>query len=148
MEGARPLLLVEDSDSDAKALLRVARQLPLSAPVVRVQDGESALDYLFQRGEYTEALRPVLVLLDLHLPGIGGQAVLSQLKADPQLCSLPVIIFSNSDRKEDVKEAYAGGANSYLFKPGETAELQDAARALERFWFSAALLPGSEDPPG
>lgn len=148
MTSERPLLLVEDSDPDAEALLRVARKLPLSAPVVRVRDGESALDYLFQRGGYVGVSRPVLVLLDLHLPGIGGQEVLTQLRADPALRSLPVIIFSNSSQKEDVSAAYAGGANSYLFKPDGPVELQEAAHALERFWFSAALLPGPEDASG
>ncbi|HEY0095184.1 MAG TPA: response regulator, partial [Archangium sp.] len=137
----RPLLLVEDSDADAEALLRVARRMPLSAPVARVRDGESALDYLFQRGAYVDAPRPVLVLLDLNLPGIGGQEVLAQLKADPALRSLPVIIFSNSTEARDVSTAYAGGANSYLFKPSGATELQEAARALECFWFGAARLP-------
>ncbi|WP_257455033.1 response regulator [Archangium lipolyticum] len=146
MEKQRPLLLVEDSDPDAEALLRVARRMPLSAPVVRVQDGESALDYLYQRGAYAEAPRPVLVLLDLNLPGIGGKEVLSQLKADPELRSLPVIIFSNSNLKQDVDGAYAGGANSYLFKPDGSEEMKEAARALECFWFSAALLPGAGEP--
>lgn len=144
----RPLLLVEDSDPDAEALLRVARKLPLSVPVVWVRDGESALDYLFQRGAYAEAPRPVLVLLDLNLPGIGGQEVLAQLKADPALRSMPVIIFSNSIEARDVSMAYAGGANSYLFKPSGALELQEAARALESFWFNAALLPGLGEPPG
>lgn len=148
MKEARPLLLVEDSDPDAEALMRVARKLPLSAPVVRVMDGESALDYLFQRGAYVGAPRPALVLLDLNLPGIGGQEVLAQLKADPALRSLPVLIFSNSDEARDVSAAYAGGANGYLYKPGGATELQDAAHALECFWFKAALLPGWEEPLG
>jgi len=142
----RPLLLVEDSDPDAEAMLRVARKLPLSAPVVRVCSGEAALDYLYQRGEHVGAARPVLVLLDLNLPGIGGREVLAQLKADPTLRSLPVIIFSNSRRGLDVAGAYAEGANSYLFKPGDKAELLEAARALQGFWFSAALLPDPEAP--
>jgi CheY-like chemotaxis protein len=138
----RPLLLVEDSDADAEALLRVARRMPLSAPVARVRDGESALDYLFQRGAYVDAPRPVLVLLDLNLPGIGGQEVLAQLKADPALRSLPVIIFSNSKRVEDVDGAYELGANSYLFKPSGMEELQDVVNALKNFWFNVARLPG------
>ena len=146
MKTERPLLLVEDSDPDAEALLRVARRMPLSAPVVRVRDGESALDYLYQRGAFAEAPRPVLVLLDLHLPGMGGHEILAQLKADPRLRTLPVIIFSNSALRSDVEGAYEEGANSYLFKPSGQAELQAAASALERFWFNAALLPGQEEP--
>lgn len=148
MKEAQPLLLVEDSDSDAEALLRVARKLPLSAPVVRVLDGETALDYLFRRGEHVGAPRPVLVLLDLNLPGIGGQEVLAQLRADPSLRSLPVLIFSNSMQARDVSAAYDGGANGYLYKPGGAEELADAARALECFWFKAARLPGWEAPQG
>lgn len=146
MKTNRPLLLVEDSDPDAEALLRVARKLPLSAPVVRLRDGESALDYLFQRGAFAGAPRPVMVLLDLHLPGVGGHEILTQLKANPELCSLPVVIFSNSVLRADVQGAYQGGANSYLFKPSGAEELQEAASALERFWFNAALLPGPEEP--
>ncbi|MET0403842.1 MAG: response regulator [Cystobacter sp.] len=142
MDVKRPLLLVEDSDPDAEALQRLARKLPLSWPVVRVTDGESALDYLYQRGAYEAAPRPVMVLLDLHLPGMGGREILSILKEDKALRSLPVIIFSNSTRSEDVEGAYDLGANSYLFKPTGAEELKDVAHALENFWFRVARLPG------
>jgi CheY-like chemotaxis protein len=148
MEPERTLLLVEDSDPDAEALLRVARKLPLSVRVVRVLDGESALDYLHRRGDYAGAPRPALVLLDLHLPGMGGQEVLAQLKADPRLHALPVIIFSSSDEARDVDSAYASGANSYLYKPRASQGMQEAARALECFWFGAARLPRGEEPTG
>lgn len=148
MEPERTLLLVEDSDPDAEALLRVARKLPLSVRVVRVLDGESALDYLHQRGSYVGAPRPTLVLLDLNLPGIGGREVLAQLKADPGLRALPVIIFSSSDEPQDVDNAYASGANSYLYKPGAGLGMQEAAKALESFWFGAARLPGGGAPTG
>lgn len=146
MNPKRPLLLVEDSDPDAEALLRMARKLPLSAPVVRVRDGESALDYLYQRGAFVQAPRPLLILLDLNLPGLGGRDILTQIKADPALRSLPVIIFSNSALRSDVEGAYQEGANSYLFKPSGQTELLAAATALEHFWFNAALLPGAEEP--
>jgi CheY-like chemotaxis protein len=142
MESNRPVLLVEDSDPDAEALQRLARKLPLSWPIVRVPDGESALDYVYQRGPYVGAPRPVMVLLDLNLPGVGGREVLALLKADAGLRSLPVIIFSNSQREEDVNSAYDLGANSYLFKPSGLEELQEVASALQRFWFSVARLPG------
>jgi len=144
MDSKRPLLLVEDSDPDAEALQRLARRLPLSWPVVRVSDGETALDYLYQRGAFAEAPRPVMVLLDLNLPGVSGREILRVLKSDPSMRSLPVIIFSNSMRPEDVDGAYAAGANSYLFKPSEPSELKGVAFALEQFWFSVARLPGME----
>ena len=142
MASAQPLLLVEDSDPDAEALQRLARKLPLSWPVVRVTDGESALDYLYQRGAYEGAPRPVMVLLDLNLPGIRGPEILSILKGDASLRSLPVIIFSNSTRAEDVDGAYDLGANSYLFKPTGAEDLKEVANALESFWFKVARLPG------
>jgi two-component system, chemotaxis family, response regulator Rcp1 len=141
-EVKRPLLLVEDSDPDAEALQRLARKLSLSWPITRVADGESALDYLFQRGAYVDAPRPLMVLLDLHLPGVGGREILSTLKSDAHLRSLPVIIFSNSKRVEDVDGAYEAGANSYLFKPSGLEELQDVVNALKSFWFNVARLPG------
>ncbi len=146
MTEARPLLLVEDSDADAVAMERIARRLPMGLPLVRVRDGESALDYLYQRGDYTGAPRPALVLLDLHMPGMGGREVLARLKADPGLRRIPVIIFSSSKDRLDVEGAYADGANSYLFKPEPGEQLEAAARALQAFWLTAARLPGTEDP--
>lgn len=143
----RPLLLVEDSDADAAAMERIARRLPIPMPVVRVSTGESALDYLYQRGTHSGAPRPVLVLLDLHMPGIGGREVLSRLKADPALRSIPVIIFSSSKERGDVDGAYADGANRYLFKPEPGEQLEAAARALQSFWLTAARLPGDGEVP-
>lgn len=147
MSPRRPLLLVEDSDADAVAMERIARRLPDPLPIVRVRDGESALDYLYQRGAYEGAAPPALVLLDLHMPGMGGREVLSLLKADPALRRIPVIIFSSSQNPLDVEGAYSDGANSYLFKPEPGEQLEAAARALQAFWLTAARLPGTGEPP-
>ncbi len=141
MSPPRPLLLVEDSDADAVALGRIAQRLAVPVSVVRVRDGESALDYLHRRGPYAGAERPALVLLDLHMPGMSGREVLAQLKADPALRRIPVIIFSSSEDPLDVEGAYEDGANSYLFKPEPGEALEAAARALQAFWLSAARLP-------
>ena len=137
-----PLLLVEDADADAEALLRVARRLPLRRPVVRVRSAEEALAYLRREPPHEGAVRPALVLLDLHLPGMRGDELLGQLKGDAALRSLPVIMFSGSDAAHHVDEAYARGANGYLFKPVESEGLTAAARALQDFWLAAARLPG------
>ncbi|NPD22402.1 response regulator [Corallococcus sp. AB004] len=142
----KPLLLVEDSDPDAEALMRIAKRLPLPVPVVRVRDGENALDYLYRRGAYADVERPVLILLDLHMPGINGRQVLATLKADPDLRAIPVIIFSSSVEAGDVEGAYADGANSYLFKPEVGPQLQATAEALHAFWFRAARLPEAQEP--
>lgn len=141
-----PLLLVEDSDPDAEALMRIAKRLPLPVPVVRVRDGENALDYLYRRGAHADAERPTLILLDMHMPGISGRDVLTTLKADPDLRTIPVIIFSSSVDTGDVEGAYANGANSYLFKPEIGPQLQATAEALHAFWFKAARLPEPQEP--
>ncbi|WP_426757078.1 response regulator [Myxococcus sp. Y35] len=137
----RPLLLVEDSDADAAAPERIASRLPMPASVVRVRDGERALDSLHRRGVHTQAPRPALVLLDLHMPGMSGREVLAHLKWDPDLRCIPVISFSSSKNPLDVDGAYAGGANSSLFKPEAGEQLEAAARALQAFWLTAARLP-------
>ncbi len=142
---SRPVLLVEDSDADAEALMRVVHRMSVDAEVVRVHDGESALDYLHRRGTYADARRPALVLMDLHMPGISGHELLVQLRADVGLRTLPIIVFSSSALPADVEGAYAEGANSYMRKPGEREGLERMVRALRDFWFSVALLPGYEE---
>ena len=142
----RPLLLVEDTDSDAEALLRVARKLPLSAPVVRMRDGESALDYLFQRGEYVGALRPVLVLLDLNLPRLDGHEVLRRIRADPRTRLLPVVILTSSVEEGDLARSYGSGCNSYVRKPVSYTEFVEAVRQLGLYWLMLNREPPVERP--
>jgi CheY-like chemotaxis protein len=115
--------------------------------VVRVRDGEAALDYLYHRGAHAEAERPALVLMDLRMPGIGGHELLLRLKSDAGLRTIPIIVFSSSALPQEVRAAYAEGANSYLRKPEERAGLQAMVQALRDFWFTAALLPGAEERP-
>lgn len=145
MTNPRPVLLVEDSDADAEALMRVVRRMAVGAEVVRVHDGESALDYLHRRGAYSDVCRPAMVLMDLHMPGISGHELLVKLRADAGLRSLPIIVFSSSVLPADIEGAYAEGANSYMRKPGERAGLESMVQALRDFWLSVALLPGCEE---
>jgi len=128
-----PLIVIEDSDEDFEALARVLRETTSRDSVIRYQTGEEAL-----AGVSAEA-PPALVLLDLNLPGVQGLDVLARWKADAGLRVVPVIVLSGSSREEDVDAAYAAGANAYLAKPIDYAELRKAIISLHAFWEIASL---------
>src|SRR3712207_4925518 len=103
------ILLVEDSPEDYEVTVRAFRKANLANPVQRCCDGEEALDYLYRRGRYADAARaprPGLVLLDLNLPGTDGRQVLAQVKADPQLRSIPVVVLTTSADERDIEGCY------------------------------------------
>ncbi|MBX0289629.1 response regulator [Hymenobacter sp. HSC-4F20] len=139
----KPILVVEDSAEDFTALGRAFRKQALPNPVLRCEDGDQALDYLQGYGQRPgwPALLPAFVLLDLNMPGTDGRTVLSVLKQDPRLRSIPVIILSTSSSSQDIEDCYRLGANSYLTKPIEYASLEEKARLLVHYWLGAAELP-------
>jgi len=106
-----------------------------------VQDGEEAIAFLRQTGAYAEKPRPDLVILDLNLPKKDGRAVLAELKADPGLHGIPVVIFSTSRLSSDISRSYELGANCYVNKPGNLSEFFAAVKAIEEFWFGLTSLP-------
>ncbi len=140
----RPLLIVEDSDEDYDIALWVLRRLEFTRPVVRCTTGDDALEFLFQRGCYHGSPRPALVVLDLNLPGADGRHVLSSVKADARVRTIPVVILSTSSNPRDVEECYHAGASSYLTKPVDFERIQEVWRTLVAYWFGAALLLGDE----
>jgi CheY-like chemotaxis protein len=133
----QPLAVVEDSDEDFEALSRVLRETTSREGVKRYVSGEDALAGLLE-GDDT---RPALIILDLNLPGIRGMEVLAALKGDPRLRMVPVVVLSGSSREEDVDAAYAAGANAYLSKPLDYAQLRQTVLSLHDFW-RIASLPG------
>jgi len=140
MEAARalePLAVVEDSDEDFEALSRVLRETTSREGVTRYVTGEDAVAGLLAGSDP----RPALIILDLNLPGIRGMEVLAQLKSDPQLKVVPVIVLSGSSREEDIDAAYTAGANAYLSKPLDHGELRRIVLSLHDFW-RIATLPG------
>lgn len=137
----RPLLVVEDSDEDFTALLWAMHKLGRRPPVTRCLDGDDALDRLYGRGAYREALWPSLVLLDLNLPGTDGREVLAELKAAPALRRLPVVILSTSANPRDVAACAQAGANSYLLKPVNFEQFTAQLRLLLDFWLDVVTLP-------
>ncbi len=132
-----PLAVVEDSDEDFEALSRVLRETTSREGVRRYASGEDALAGLLDADE----AKPALIILDLNLPGIRGMEVLAALKGDARVRSVPVIVLSGSSRTEDVDAAYQAGANAYLSKPLDFAELRRTVLSLHEFW-GIASLPG------
>src|SRR5262249_45382419 len=135
------LLLVEDSPSDA---LMTREALELSKVLNKlhiVSDGVEAMDFLHRQGKYANAPRPGLVLLDLKLPRKSGLEVLQEIKGDPDLRTIPVVVLTTSRAEEDIARSYGLYANCYVSKPMEFSRLTEAVRAVGDFWLSFVTLP-------
>ncbi len=130
------ILLVEDNPDDAFLAQEVLREAKFANEVRHVEDGEEAMALL--RGSDHH---PDLVLLDLNLPKKDGRKVLAEIKADPDLRRIPVIVLTNSAAEEDIVHAYSNYVNAYVRKPVGFAELVDAMRKIEDFWFGVVTLP-------
>ena len=137
-------VLVADDNADHRYLtVRALREAEGGPPVEveTVSDGEEALDYLYGRGAYADRARPHLMLLDLKMPRRSGLEVLAEVKADPRLRSMPVVVLSSSDRPEDVEATYRLGGNSFISKPAGMASLRDGLKEVTSFWTRTASLP-------
>lgn len=137
------VLVVEDNDDHLFLTVRALRDRHGDAVVVEaVHDGEEALEYMRGLGRFAGRARPHLVLLDLKMPKVGGLEVLEQVKADPDLHMIPVVVLSSSDRPEDIVEAYRRGGNSYVTKPVTASGLRAGLDELSDYWLDLARLPG------
>jgi two-component system, chemotaxis family, response regulator Rcp1 len=138
------VLLVDDNPADidltSEALARGKRRLHISA----VTDGTEAILFLRREGKYSEAPSPDLVLLDLNLPRKTGREVLSDVKADAALSTIPVVVFSTSQAASDIVGSYKLGANCYLSKPSTLPEFLAAVQSMADFWLGFASLPNKE----
>ncbi|MBC8505714.1 MAG: response regulator [Anaerolineales bacterium] len=135
------ILLVEDNPDHVELILDALQNNGLINALKIVNDGKAALDYLFQRGDYVDATKPGLVLLDINLPKIDGIEVLRQIKKDPELKTIPVIILSTSDNDEDIERCYGNGANSYIVKPVDFEKFRQAIQELKMYWIVSNRLP-------
>lgn len=141
---ASPVLIVEDNDEDFEAFRRGWRKSGAANPLYRCESGDEALDFLFHRGDYTDKVlypRPYLVLLDLNLPGTDGRDVLTEIKADPELKSIPVVVFTTSANPKDLDTCYKNGANSYIIKPIDVKRLMNTVKTLSQYWFDINRPP-------
>jgi CheY-like chemotaxis protein len=141
---SQPILLVEDSPEDFETTERAFRRSGLKNPIYRCADGDEALDFLHRRGQYSDpdkAPRPGVILLDLNLPGTDGREVLSEIKNDPGLKQIPVIVLTTSKDERDVEVCYRCGANSYIQKPVDLDGFMKAIERLNDYWFEVVILP-------
>jgi len=142
---ARPrvveILLVEDNPGDSRLTLEAIRDCAVDTHLKVVRDGVEAMALLRKEGVYGDAARPALILLDLNLPKKGGREVLAEIKNDPELRRIPVVVFSTSVSEDDVLMAYNLHANCYIPKPTDMSELIAVIRCIEEFWLTRVRLP-------
>jgi len=147
------ILYVEDEETDVMLLQHVLAKAGIHNPIQTVKDGKTAKDYLAGEGSFADRKRyplPGLVLLDLNLPYWSGFEVLEWIRQQPQLRRLPVVVFTSSNRPDDIVRAYDAGANAYLVKPNALADLTSLVLALRDFWLlhnRAPDVPGVDSPP-
>ncbi len=138
------VLLVDDNPADvglAREALAGGRH---QSRIDDVADGEEAVAFLHRAGPYANAVRPDLVILDLNLPKKDGRAVLAEVKAERDLRTIPIVVFSTSRAMLDIARSYELGANCYVSKPGNLDDYFAAVRSIEEFWFGSASLPREE----
>jgi chemotaxis family two-component system response regulator Rcp1 len=135
------ILLVEDNPGD----VRLTREALAEGKVLNnlhvAQDGLEAMEYLFQKGKFAQAVRPDIILLDLNLPKKDGREVLAEIKSDPSLRRIPVVILTTSKAEEDVLKTYDLHANCYITKPVDLDQFIGVVQSVEEFWFTIVKLP-------
>ena len=134
------ILLVEDNPGDIRLTKEAFKDGDIANRLHVVTDGIAALDFLYQRGEYADAVRPDIILLDLNLPRKNGDEVLEELKGDPAYRHIPIIILTSSGAHEDIIDSYDRYANAYLTKPVDPEGFIDTVRTFEQFWLSIVRL--------
>ena len=140
------ILLVEDNPLDVEMALRALEMNRLTNKVLVVNDGQEALDYLYQRGEFegkTDGNRPKIILLDLKLPKVDGKEVLQVIKNDPEKKIIPVIVMTSSAEECDIIETYKLGVNSYIVKPVEFDKFVEAINEIGLYWLLLNKQPGT-----
>jgi len=143
----QPLLIVEDCPEDYEVTVRSFEKAGLTNPLVHCENGEEALDFLHHRGRYAgpePAPQPILILLDLNLPGIDGREVLADIKQDEHLKLIPVVVLATSSDERDIKGCYRAGANSYIQKPVNLEGMMQSIIRLKEYWLESAILPRVE----
>jgi CheY-like chemotaxis protein len=147
-DAARPItiLLADDDEEDRMLTADALAESRVVNDLRFVEDGEELLDYLYRRGKFSgphAAPPPGLILLDLNMPKKDGREALREIKADPELRRIPVIVLTTSKAEEDIYRTYDLGANSFISKPVQFASLVDVMKEIKRYWIEIVELPGS-----
>lgn len=138
------ILMADDDDDDFLLTKKALAESKLLNRLVRVKDGEELLDYLYNRGEHTgDNPRPGVILLDLNMPRKDGREALREIKSDPELKDIPIVIFTTSKAEEDIYRSYQLGSNSFITKPVTFENLITVMKTLGTYWFEIVELPGS-----
>ncbi len=140
------VLLVEDDAGDELMTREAFEENKIGNRLHVTRDGQEALDFLYRRGAYADAPRIDLILLDLNLPKYDGRQVLEQIKADDDLCSIPVVVLTTSSAEADILRSYQLHASAYVTKPVEVKEFLAAVRQIDEFFLSVVRLPGRPAP--
>jgi len=139
------ILLVEDNLGDARLAAEALKENKVRNNLHHVVDGVEAMAFLQRRGDYATAPRPDLVLLDLNLPRKDGREVLAEIKEDPELRLMPIVVLTTSEAEMDLIKTYDLHANAYIVKPIDLDRFIEVVRAIENFWFTIVKLPRLND---
>lgn len=137
------ILIIEDNPGDVRLTREALSETGLLFSLHEAHDGESGLHFLRKEGMYRDAPTPCMVLLDLNLPRIDGREVLRQIKTDPTLGKIPVVVLTTSSDKRDVIKSYEYHANCYLRKPLDLDEFIRVMQSLKDFWFNRVIFPSA-----
>jgi CheY-like chemotaxis protein len=135
------ILLVEDNPGDSRLALEALKESKLRNNLHIVTDGMEAMDFLYKKGKYEQVPRPDLILLDLNLPKKDGREVLAEIKSDPDLKRIPVVILTISKAEEDVLKTYNLHANCFITKPLDLSQFVTVVKSIEDFWLTIVKLP-------
>jgi CheY-like chemotaxis protein len=139
------ILMADDDDDDFVLTQKALKESKLLNRLVRVMDGEELLDYLLQKGDYTDVAveRPGVILLDLNMPRKDGREALKEIKSNPDLNDIPVVVFTTSKAEEDIYKSYKLGVNSFITKPVTFENLISVMTSLGKYWFEIVELPNN-----
>lgn len=140
-EKPKTILLVEDNKADVRLIEEALKNSSLTYEMAMVRDGVAAMAYLHQSGEYADASRPDLIILDLNLPKKDGREVLAEIKTNPQFKRIPVIILTTSKNEDDIQQSYDLNANCFITKSRNLSQLFTIVRRIEEFWLTTVTLP-------
>ncbi|MBF0499456.1 MAG: response regulator [Candidatus Riflebacteria bacterium] len=135
------ILIVEDNPGDVRLALEALKESKIMNTMSVLEDGAEVMPYLRREGKYAKALRPDLILLDLNLPKKDGREILNEIKNDPAIMTIPVVILTTSQAEEDILRAYNLHANCYITKPVDLDQFLTVVRAIENFWLTIVKLP-------
>ena len=136
------ILLVEDNPGDIRLTKEVLKEGKIRNNLSVIMDGEEALFFLRKEGKYAKETTPDIILLDLNLPKKDGREVLAEIKSDPKLMCIPVIVLTTSSAQQDVMDIYTNHANCYIMKPVDFDQFINVIKSIENFWLTIVKLPG------